>query len=303
MQEQYMRNDKKIVITGASGFLGSHLLENLIQIRGYRIFALSSKPNELKTLMGGQEVEYMFKDAINGESERDIFEGAIVINCAYPRNYIGEEIANGLKYIQEVFESAVRNRAEAIINISSQSVYSQQRTEMATEDTPVCLENTYAVGKYAVELLLESICNGTETHYTNLRMASLIGPGFNQRIVNRLVIKIMQHEKITIVRQEKRMGFLDIDDAVEAIVSMLKMPDKSWKSIYNVGNAKGYTVESIYKSIASILSGEIKSNNLIIENGSDISTTEVSFERLHNDTGFTPKVTLDESIKKIISKI
>ena len=96
-------------------------------------------------------------------------------------------IADGLKYIQSVFEKSVEGNAAVIVNISSQSVYSQKRTEAATEETPVCLESPYAVGKYAVELMLESICRGSKTRYTNLRMASLIGPGFDQRIVNRLV--------------------------------------------------------------------------------------------------------------------
>ena len=58
-----------------------------------------------------------------------MMKDSIVISCAYPRNSTGTAIADGLRYIQIVFKTAMENGAAAINNISSQSVYSQQRTE------------------------------------------------------------------------------------------------------------------------------------------------------------------------------
>ena len=262
-----MSNRKKIVITGASGFLGSHLVERLKDDERFKIYALSSKPEELRERLSGTNVEYIHKDEMDAEMMKD----SIVISCAYPRNSTGTAIADGLKYIQRVFESAVGSGAAAIINISSQSVYSQQRTEAATEETPVCLESPYAVGKYAVELMLESICKGSETHYTSLRMASLIGPGFDQRIVNRLVKKLIAHEPITVVKQPKQMGFLDVEDAVGAIIAVTESSMQGWKTVYNVGNGRGYTVEEIYNSVATELKDQIDLTQTVFETGEDTS--------------------------------
>ncbi len=294
-----MSNRKKILITGASGFLGSHIVARLKNDECYEVYALSSKPDELRGRLGGENVKYFYKDALNFET----MEGTVVVNCAYPRNSTGKAIADGLKYIQTVFETAIKFKADAIINISSQSVYSQYRTEAATEETPVCLESPYAVGKYAVELMLESICKGSETAYTNLRMASLIGPGFDQRIVNRLAKQILNQEPITIVRQEKRMGFLDVEDAVNAIIAVSYAVYPSWQPVYNVGNGRGYTVEEIYNSVASELRGRVELAPVIFENGSDTSSTAVSYERLNRDTGFVPIIDLRKSVKKIIARI
>ena len=296
-----MNISNNIVITGASGFVGRHLLERLNNTEGYKVFAFSSKPNELKAIISGNKIEYFYKDEISSSQISGILNNAIVINCAYPRNYNGMDIADGLKYIKNVFKSAVENRAKFIINTSSQSVYSQHRSYVATENTPLVLEDSYAVGKYAVELLLESICEGTDTKYTNLRMASLIGPGFDQRIVNRFAIKMMQHEQIKIFRQDKYMGFLDISDAVEAIMSVVENSDNHLRTVYNVGNAKGYTIEEIFNLLASILKKRMEVTDPIIEVGFDKSTSAVSYELLKNDTGFIPKVELDESIEKIVS--
>lgn len=294
-----MSNTKKIIITGASGFLGSHLVKRLRDDERYEVHALSSKPDILREKIGGENVEYLHKDMLNTRMLKD----SIVISCAYPRNSTGTAIADGLKYIQKVFEVAVESSASAIINISSQSVYSQQRTEVATEETPVCLENPYAVGKYAVELMLESDCKGSKTAFTSLRMASLIGPGFEQRIVNRFVRQMLNQELITIVRQGKKMGFLDVEDAVSAIISVTNVEAASWQSIYNVGNNEGHTVEEIFNVVASELKNQIEIISPIIETGSDISSTAVSYERLNGDTGFNPVIDLRKSVKKIIAQM
>ena len=293
-----MNSYKKIVITGASGFLGSHLVERL---KGKRclVYALSSKPEQLKEKIGGENIEYIQKDVL----DKQILKDSIVISCAYPRNSTGTEVADGLRYIKRVFESAVQNKAAAIINISSQSVYSQQRLEVATEETPLCLESIYAVGKYAVELMLEGICRESKTNYTSLRMASLIGPRFDQRIVNRFVKKMMNGEVITVVQQPKRMGFLDVEDAVNAIIAVSNTSVSSWQSVYNVGNGIAYTVEEIYEAVAAEMKIRTTVSSPILESGNEISSTAVSYEQLKIDTGFIPSIDLNESIKRIIAQM
>ncbi len=290
---------KKIVITGASGFLGSHLVDRLRNDRRYEVYALSSKPEQLMEKLGGMNVEYCHRNMMDADMMKD----SIVINGAYPRNSTGTAIADGLEYIQKMFELAVEKQASAIINISSQSVYSQKRTETATEETTVCLESPYAVGKYAVELMLESICKGSKTSYTSLRMASLIGPEFDQRIVNRFARQMLNQEPITIVRQEKKMGFLDVEDAVNAIIAVSYATFSSWQPVYNVGNGHGYTVEEIYNSVAAELMDRVGLASVVFETGSDSSSTAVSYARLNRDTGFVPTLDLRESIERIIARM
>lgn len=295
--------NRRVVITGASGFLGSNLIERIKNSDEYKIYALSSHPIELRSRVQGNRVEYYFKDAVLGAQASDILKGSIVVNCAYPRNSIGTDIADGLKYTQGVFESAVKYGAAGIINISSQSVYSQHRADVASEETSICIESPYAVGKYAVELMLESICRGTKTRFTNLRMASLIGPGFDQRIVNRFVMKIIKQEPVTIIRQDKKLGFLDVEDAVNAILAVCNMKNCSWQSVYNVGNGIGYTVEEIYSEVVSVMKDNVEIKDVMIETGFETCTTAVSYDRLRKDTGFSPKIDLVESIKRIVAKM
>lgn len=297
-------NKKKIIITGAGGFLGCNLIERLRNDEQYYVYALSSRPDELKDRFKASNIQWLEKNILFEKNAKKLLGNAFIVNCAFPRNSTGIEMADGLQYIQKIFEVSVDNKAEAIINISSQSVYSAHRTEPATEETPVCLETPYAVGKYATELMLETVSRGCKIKFTNLRMASLIGPGFNQRIVNRFALDMLAGQRITVVREKKRLGFLDIKDAVEAIYRILHYPITSWQPIYNIGNGKGYTVEEIYNAVSSVVlkkGGEI--GFPIYEVGTDMSSSEVLAERFNSDFGFESVVTLEDSIEHIVDYI
>jgi len=295
-----MSNHKKIVITGASGFLGSHLVERLKGDERYDVYALSSRPNELKEKFGGGNIVYINKDALSMEVLKD----AIVVNCAYPRNSTGTAIADGLKYIQRVFESAVENFATAIINISSQSVYSQQRIEAATEKSSVCLETPYAVGKYAVELMIGSICKGSRTKYTSLRMASLIGPGFNQRIVNRLIRFGMENDCLVVDDSEQLFGFMDVKDAAEAIECLILHEKSPWNEVYNLSNNNAYTLVYIAENIKVVFwEKEQKKIDIQKHNNDKKYNTSVNANSFCNSFGFSAKYGLNDSIRRIFDDI
>lgn len=306
MKGLYMRriNESKIVITGASGFLGYNLAEALKKNDKYSIHALSSHWDELQSRNKDKHIQYYDKDIIFSDAGKDILKDAVVVNCAFPRNATGIEVADGLKYIQGVFGCSKKAKAKAIINISSQSVYSQKRKEIATEKTQICLESPYAVGKYSTELLLDSVCRGAGVIYTNLRMASLIGPGFDQRLVNRFVKQALQGLPLRIVVNEQRFGFLDVEDAVGALISLIETPIGKWKPIYTVGNEKGYSIKDIIDSIKQAFEeASLPSLTVITETGDGVGNTGVSYRLLHENTGFEPKLELIESTRRIIQRL
>lgn len=291
-------NSAKIVITGASGFLGRHLVERLKDDGRFSVWALSSRPEQLRAQVDGHNIEYLHKDTILEARCREWMTGATVVNCAYPRASTGTAIADGLRYIQGVFESAIIYGARAVVNISSQSVYSPQRTEAATEQSPVSLESPYAVGKYAVELMLESLCRHSGTVWTNIRMASLIGPGFDQRIVNRFVKQALETGKLTVKRSDQRFGFFDVEDAADALIAMLVHEQTEWKPVYNLGGRNAYTLQEIAETVKAVLSGRADVEITYTEDdcgfcsGLDAASFYAGF-------GFEPKRSLEESVRRI----
>lgn len=297
-------NEKKIIITGAGGFLGSNLTAALTRKAECVVYALSAHGDQMQQVNTMKNIQYCCKDIIFSIEGEQILDDSIVVNCAFPRNTSGDEMADGLRYVQSLFDRLSECGAKAVINISSQSVYSQTREELATEETIVSLGSSYAVGKYATELMLESVCKKAGIPYTNLRMASLIGPGFDQRIVNRLVKQALLGETLRVVRSNQKFGFLDIEDAVKAIIRLLEADITQWRSIYNIGNGKEYSIEYIVQHIKDVFEvNGLSISNINVEDGNGSGSTGVAYSALHEDSGFVPSVDLDTSIQRILDQV
>lgn len=296
-----LESKTKIVITGAKGFLGSNLVDALKDNDKYIIYALSSQSDEVQSDHESKNVQYCHKDVVFSDKGDSFLRDAIVVNCAFPRDSTGMGMADGLQYIQKLFDCLREYNARAVINISSQSVYSQKRKEIATEKTPLCLESLYAVGKYSTELMLESACQGTEITYTNIRMGSLIGPGFDQRIMNRFVKQAFEGQLLNTVRSEQRFGFLDVIDAVAALVLLIETPVMKWRPVYNLGNGMSYSIREIADSIKHVFTENgLQFMGINEETREGIGNTGISYHLLHKDTEFEPKVDLNCSIQRIL---
>ncbi len=292
----------KILLSGAGGFLGSHLLQTLAQ-RGTAVTALTSKKEALQDQYAAYPNVYVSTMEELRSGNVCLGDDTILINCAFPRNADGVKMASGLHYVQSLLETAVNNGVCAVINISSQSVYSQTRERPADEQEPLNLESSYAVGKYAAELLVNAICR--DVRHTNLRMASLIGPGFDQRVVNKLVRSALQTGAVTIRESGQRFGFLDVEDAVSGILCAAEMPTEAWKPVYNLGPDGTYTLSEMAQQIKTVLGSAYQRDiEIKILHNEEISAQNTALDcaLLRSDTGFRPAIPLEESIRRIAAE-
>ena len=288
----------KIVITGAGGFLGEHIIRQCLkQDSKIEILAITSKMKSLS------QKYYDYIEVIDRKQLDKIVwnEIDILLNCAFPRNNDGEQMAYGLSFISDTITRATVGGVGAVINISSQSVYGTRREKYVTEADKIHLESHYAVGKFATELLTQSLCRNIA--YTNVRLASMIGPGFDQRVTNKLIDIALEQGCISIKTGKQYWGFLDVADGAKGIISLLSLEPRKWKKIYNLGGEKAYTLLEIAETISLVLNKyygkkiSIKCipDEKIFNSGMDSSS-------LKKDTGFWVNTSLEESILRIIQQ-
>ena len=295
--EQSENNMKKTdIISGAGGFLGSNLVEYCLK-EGYCVVAISSQKNKLIRKFGQYPGFEVFSTT---ELEKVYWEkGDSFINCAFPRNADSIQLPKGMDAVSKLLESAVRGKVKSIINISSQSVYSSQRKFPAKEADELCLENKYAIGKYSMELLTNALCR--KIPHTNLRMASLIGPEFDQRVTNKMIDIALKSGKLMVKKNAQKFGFLDINDAISAIILLLRQNPKYWKEIYNVGTDHTYSLLEIAESVKNTIYLKTGRNiEIEIEADEKELNTALDCSRLYKDTGFSPFVSLDNSVLYIL---
>ena len=232
----------RVVMTGAGGMLGQELISRYAKSTNDSIFASSSKPESiaLRFSTAKQVVPVQREEAF-----RVLEDGKVdlLVHCAFPRENSGLSIAHGLRYTSLLF-SKVKESC-AVINVSSQSVYSQNRSCAATEADDVCPQSLYAVAKYSSELMLNDLC--LANNKTNIRLASLVAPYFDDRFVNKLIKSGIEVGYFRIAGPNNIFGFLPVSEAASAICQMSQANvSMNWENVYNLGPIdKGYSLVDI----------------------------------------------------------
>lgn len=291
---------KRILITGAGGFLGTELVRQMAGKQGVKVFALTSQKDKLKQVCGNAENVMPLERNAVFEPGFSFAEIDILINCAFPRNTDGVQMADGLQYISSLLETAVAGGVKAVINISSQSVYSQMRMEPATENTELNLETKYAVGKYATELMTNSICRNIP--HTNIRMASLIGAGFDQRLVNKFVKQVLAGNNLSIKGGKQLFGFLDVRDAATAIIAVAEGSD--WNEVYNLGPKRSDSLIEIAQCVQKVVAEVgFRETEIELTQTDDWQNSSMDSSRLREQFDWKEQFCLEDTIRSIIKAL
>lgn len=288
----------KILITGAGGILGSSVV-NVLPEEKYDIYILSSKKEFIFTKFAGRN-NIHFLETFDFGNEADFLKDIdIILHCAFARLQDGAALAQSIDFSEKVFKLAVQYRIPKVINISSQSIYGAYRDIVSTEDDKINPLDSYAIAKYACERLADNISKNTQTQITSVRLASLIGPQFKERLINKMIINAKNNGIIKVVGGKQIFSFLDIRDAVDGIVSIIKAHDKKWKNVYNLGTAEQYSIMQIAEEITSVIPNtkiELEEQNINTQIRLDCSRFTVDFN-------WHAKYKLLDSIKNIIENI
>ena len=288
----------KIAITGAGGFLGTELLRQLSKQNEVTVYAFTFdfernrdtyiKADNIITLDNADAASFDYSNV------------DVIINCAFPRNAEDADFAKGLDFIQGVIEKAAKDQVRAIINISSQSVYDQARIQPADENSPVILSTKYAVGKYWSELFVNSLCRNIR--HTNIRMASLIGPGFDQRITNKFAKMVIEGKQITVLGGKQLFGYLDVRDAASAIIKVAAS-NGDWDEVYNLGTDNAYILEQIANTAIQVgrQMGYNAPDVIVNDNSNAEQNSSLVCKKIYDRFGWKAEYDLEKTMNDIMN--
>lgn len=287
----------KLFITGAGGFLGKYIIRKLLAQRKHFVYATSLLDTDLQEFWEERDFIAVDNDAI---LDFDFSQIDVVINCAFPRAMDGAGFANGLDFLNELLKRIEPHTDCGFIDISSQSVYSFTRTEPATEQTQPVLEASYDVGKYCMEMLADARLKDHKR--VHLRLASLIGPKFDQRLVNKFVKKVIAGEDIVLKGGKQLFGFLDVRDCADAICTVVNQWERvtTEGEIFNVGTDDSNSLLRIAE-IAVELGKQygLKNTNINLTETDDWSNTSLDSRKFYDFFQWRPKYRMEDSLNAI----
>lgn len=282
---------RRIVVSGASGFLGSNIIRKAREAE-IEVVAVTGR-GESRLGVTAVNTGAFLSDGYPLGKE-DVF-----INCLFPTNADGCKMAEGLEKVYQMIDMAHESGVGAFINISSQSVYPSKRTAPAREGDALSLETPYAVGKYSSEAFVNRVFS--DRPHTNIRMASLLGVGYDQRIVNRMIMQALKGERLKVVGGMQRYGFLDVRDAAAGLVKLAASEPASWREIYNLGRNDSCTLIDVAECVVAQMKRQAHMDAAYtVEEGQDNRNSAIDASLFMRDFDWTPAITLPETTAAIL---
>ncbi|KAA0891234.1 NAD-dependent epimerase [Oryzomonas rubra] len=325
----------KILVTGAAGFIGSHLSKRLLA-RGDEVVGLDNlndyydvrlkyaRLKQLETQPGFRFVKASLEDreAIARLFSNERFDK--VVNLAAqagvryslqnPHAYIDSNIVG----FMNILEGCRHNDVKHLVYASSSSVYGANTlmpfSVHHNVDHPVSL---YAATKKANELMAHTYSSLYHLPTTGLRFFTVYGPWGRPDMALFLFTKaILEGKPIDVFNQGKmQRDFTYIDDIVEGVMratDTTPVPSLSWDSdqpdpgtsyapyrLYNIGNNSPVELMRFIEVLEDCLGKKAEKNLMPLQAG-DVPATYADVDDLMKDVGFKPATSIEEGIGRFV---
>ena len=255
---------KKILITGATGFIGSHLCELMVR-KNFKVIAFDRyNPNynlgNLSKSKYKNDIEFIFGDirdydsVVKASKNVDfIFHLAALIGIPYSYNSPLAYIKTNVEGTYNVLESSKNNNIEQTIISSTSEVYGSAQYLPMDEKHPLVGQSPYAASKIAADQLTLSYFRSFKTPVKIIRPFNTFGPRQSSRAVIPTIINQCLNEKvIKLGNIRPRRDYIYVEDTAKAYLEILKKKNLLGK-IINVGTGNDYSVKEISNKIQKIL--------------------------------------------------
>lgn len=283
---------KKILVTGSTGFLGSHLVEELLKDKDNYIYAVLGRPEDkMNVLPDDDRLETIECDAFWNIELRNI---DTAINCAFARSNDYGLLSTSLLYTSHLINFLRNSNVHSAINISSQGVYKRlPMGELANEDSTIEPIDNYSLAKYATEQMF--LASGIP-FITNVRMASI---NMKQRFLNFFVQRVKNNEDIIITTPQIPAALIDVHDAAAGLAAITYLPQNNRANTYNLGIDVQMTILDYAEEVIRIGQEKGYQSQLIIKDNGSFGGAGMDCSKIMNDCNWSVQISTNQMIEEL----
>jgi dTDP-glucose 4,6-dehydratase len=305
---------KRVLVTGAGGFIGSHLTERLVELgartRGFVRYRADGSWGWLNTVACKDDVEVIAGELCDRDSVAQAMEGVevvfhlaalIAIPYSYqtPHAYVRTNIDGTLNVLQVAREIGV----ERIVHTSTSEVYGTARHVPIDEEHPLQAQSPYAASKIGADKLVESLGRSCGLPVVTVRPFNTFGPRQSARaVVPTIVTQCLAGRTVRLGNVHPTRDLLYVADTVEGFVRAAASAEAVGRTI-NLGSGRETSIEALARLIARLMDRPIE----IAVESARIRPEQSEVERLVADTtlartllGWEASVPLEEGLKETI---
>lgn len=287
---------KTILVTGASGFLGHHLVKELLKHGDTKVIAILGRPEDkANALPSGTNITVYPVETLFTEKFENI---DTVINCAFARCNDAKLLSEALNFTEKLIKRFEVLKVKSTINISSQGVYQRLGVgELSNEESPIEPIDMYSMAKYATEKMFNI---SSIPYVTNVRLASILMP---QRFLYFFVKKAKAGENFTVTAPNQYAALLDVTDAATGLIAIADKNPRERSNVYNLGIGTQYSLLEYAESVKSIGSSFGYKVQYDIADNSTTVCAGMDCQLIKKDTGWKSVLMKEKMITKLFKEI
>lgn len=308
-------NKKNIFVTGADGFIGSHLCETLVK-KGHNVSALTQYNSfnswgwlddipkkiltEINVLSGDIRDSHGISNYIKNKDIVIHLAALIAIPFSYtnPNTYIETNVNGTLNLLQACRSIGI----EKFIHTSTSEVYGTAQYVPINEEHPLVAQSPYAASKIAADQIAYSFYSSFDLPVTIIRPFNTYGPRQSARaVIPTIISQILKGNKIIKLGSvNPTRDFNYVRDTVSGFISSTKN-NKGIGEVINIGNNYEISIKDLVKLIANLLNKkvDIRTDNIRIRpKNSEVDRLRADNSKAKRILKWAPKYYAKDGLKK-----
>lgn len=307
---------KRVFVTGAGGFIGSHLVERLVELEAkVTAFIRYNSRNDwgmIETLPGStkKRIAVAVGDIQDfNVCKRAIHKNDIVFHLAsliaIPYSYIAPEsfVNTNIRGTLNIMQACLENKVNKIIHTSTSEVYGTAKYVPIDEHHPLQGQSPYSASKIGADKIVESYYCSFNLPVAVVRPFNTFGPRQSARaVIPTIIIQTLTGKKLKLGSLKPIRDLTYVKDTVEGFIKIAES-EKTIGEVVNIGTGHGVSVKELVDKIAKLLKKDliIKCDKKRIRPGkSEVMRLICDNEKAKKITGWEPRYRLEEGLKETI---
>ena len=313
-------NSKNIFVTGADGFIGSHLVEELVQC-GANVKALVyyNSWNQLGWLNSVEKRVLDSIEILNGDirdsslineyvkGSNYVFHLSSLIGIPYSymasKSYVDTNVHGALNIAQACLGL---DSLDCLLNISTSEVYGSAQSLPMNEDHPLVGQSPYSASKIAADKIIQSYHLSFDLPCVIARPFNTYGPRQTSRAVIPTIIKqALSSENIKLGNISAKRDFNFVTDTVDGMIA-LGLCTKAIGQEVNIGSGVNWSIEEIINFVGKICSKKLKvvsENDRVRPEKSEVNELLCDNSKITSLTSWKPKINIESGLEKTVNWI
>ena len=310
-------NNKKILITGGTGFIGSHLTELCVK-RGYKVYAFDRYNPEynlncLKNSKYKKDINFIFGDIRDYDSVFKASKGKdIILHLAalvgIPYSYYSPlaYLKTNVEGTYNILEASKNLNTDQIIVTSTSETYGSAQKVPIKENHRLIGQSPYSASKISADQIAISYWRSFKLPVKIIRPFNTFGPRqSNRAVIPTIINQALKNKNISLGNIKTTRDYTYVTDICEAYLEIIKSK-KIFGEPINVGSNNEFKIENIAKKIIKKINPNLKikiDKKRVRPNDSEVDRLKCDNRLITRKTNWKPRIKFEEGLEKTIKWI